>query len=180
MRATRLNYHQETNGARDDRKNVLKQIDEQNDKLRKARELMLTSRIDPEDYTLIKREIAVLLNKLEVKLTDFTVNPVRLNDFFIKAINIISNIPVLYQGADNEGKRAIIGSMFPEKLRFDGYQHRTIRINKVSKFISLIFSNLKYKKERARTDKSALPTRVIPIGLFSNHLLENLKFLAAC
>jgi hypothetical protein len=40
MRATRLNYYQETNGARDDRKNVLKQIDEQNDKLRKASELM--------------------------------------------------------------------------------------------------------------------------------------------
>jgi hypothetical protein len=52
--------------------------------------------------------------------------------FFIKAVNIMSNIPVLYQGADNEGKRAIIGSMFPEKLLFDGYQHRTTRINEVA------------------------------------------------
>lgn len=31
-----------------------------------------------------------------------------------KAIETISNIAVLYQGADNENKRAIVGSMYPE------------------------------------------------------------------
>ncbi len=71
----------------------------------------------------------------------------------------------MYQGADNEGKRAIIGSMFPEKLHFDGHQHRTNRINKVAECIYLISSSLRAKKERARTDKSALPTWVRPPGL---------------
>jgi len=98
-------------------------------------------------------------------LTDFVVNPVRLDDFLIKAVNIISNIPILYQGADNEWKMAIIGSMFPEKLHFDGYQHRTTRVNEVAEFIYLTSGNLQLVKRRARTDKSALPTWVRPPGL---------------
>jgi len=158
-------YNQETNGTKDDRKSVLRQIDEQNEKLRKARELMLTSRIEPEDYTLIKREIEVLVNKLEAKLTDFAVNPMRLDDFLVKAVDTMTNIVVLYQNSDNEGKRAIIGSMFPEKLHFDGHQHRTTRINEVASLISLISSNIQRVKRRARTEKSALPTWVRPPGL---------------
>jgi len=158
-------FNKETNGAQDNRKDVLKQIDEQNDKLRTARELMLTSRIAPEDYNLIKREIEIILNKLETKLTDCAVNPVRLDEFLHKAVDIISNIAILYQNADNEGKRAIIGSMFPGKLQFDGCQHRTTRINEVAEFIYLISSNLKGVKKGARTEKSALPTRVRPPGL---------------
>ena len=31
--------------------------------------------------------------------------------------------------ADNQDKRKIISSMFPENLTFDGAQHRTTRIN---------------------------------------------------
>ena len=105
------------------------------------------------------------MNKLEAKLTDFAVNPMRLDDFLVKAVDTMTNIAVLYQNSDNEGKRAIIGSMFPEKLHFDGHQHRTTRINEVASLISLISSNIQGVKRRARTEKSALPTWVRPPGL---------------
>jgi site-specific DNA recombinase len=158
-------YNNVTNGAKDGRKSVLMQIDDQNDRLRKARELMLTSKIDSEDYALIKKEIEVTLNKLEAKLTDFAQNPIRLDELLIKAVDIICGIVALYQNADNEGKRTIIGSMYPEKLHFDGHQHRTTRVNEVARCIQLISNSLQGKKRWARTEKSALPTWVRPPGL---------------
>ncbi|MCC8409067.1 recombinase family protein [Mucilaginibacter sp. UR6-1] len=156
---------QETNGVKDDRKNVLREIDEQNDRLRKARELMLTGKIDPEDYGLIKKETQVILNKLEAKITEQGENPLRIDILLPKAVETIASIHDLYQVADNETKRAIAGSMYPEKMHFDGEQHRTARTNEVAEAIYMISSWLRDKKRRASTDKSALPTWVRPPGL---------------
>lgn len=131
-------YNNEANESRDDRKTVLKQIDEQNEKLRKAREFMLTGKIDPEDYALIKKETQVTLNKLEAKVTEQGENPLKIDILLPKAIEMIANIYNLYQVFDSEGKRAIIGSMYLEKLHFDGEQHRTARVNVVAEAIYLI------------------------------------------
>lgn len=156
---------QETSGVRDDRKSLLRQIDEQNDRLRKARELMLSSKIDPEDYALIKNESQIVLNKLEAKLTEHAENPLKVDVLLPKAVEVITNIGNLYQLADSEAKRAIVGSMYPEKLHFDGQQHRTTRTNEVASSIYMISSWLKSKKRRASDEKSCLPTWVRPPGL---------------
>jgi hypothetical protein len=54
----------------------------------------------------------------------------------------MANISVWFQNADNERKRTIIDSMYPEKLSFDGEVHRTTRLNEVVEKISLISSTL--------------------------------------
>jgi site-specific DNA recombinase len=157
--------NQETSGIKDSRKEIMNQIDVQNDRLKKARELMLSSKIEPDDYVLIKRETEINISRLEAKLTEFMDNPIRVEDFIPKAVNVISNIADCYQQADNEEKRAIIGSMYPEKLHFDGQQHRTTRINEMVEVTYLISSALQGKKRKARTEKSVLPTWVRPPGL---------------
>jgi hypothetical protein len=43
----------------------------------------------------------------------------------------------LYEKADNKMKREIIGSIYPEKLVFDGFHYRTARLNEA---VSLIYS----------------------------------------
>ncbi|QJD98436.1 recombinase family protein [Mucilaginibacter robiniae] len=157
--------NQATSGTKNERKSILDQIDEQNGRLRKARELMLSSKIDPEDYALIKKETEVILNRLEAKLTEYAENPVKIDELIPKAVAVISNIRILYQNADSETKRAIVGSMYPEKLHFDGHQHRTTRINEIAEFTYMISSRLRDKKRWARTEDSALPIWVRPPGL---------------
>jgi len=134
--------NQETSGSKDIRKDILNQIDLQNERLKKGRELMLSSKIDPEDYSLIKKETEVDLSKLEAKMSEFIDNPFRIEEFIPKAVNVISNIADWYQRADSEGKSAIIGSMYPEKLHFDRQQHRNTRINEMSEVTYLISSAL--------------------------------------
>jgi hypothetical protein len=70
---------------------------------------------------------------------------------------MIANIHDLYQVFDREGKRAIIGSMYPEKLHFDGEQHRTARVNVVADAIYLISSTLRGKKEGQELKNQSCP-----------------------
>ena len=54
-----------------------------------------------------------------------------------KAVATLSCLDKLYEKANNKTKREIIGSIFPEKLVFDGMHYRTARVNEA---VSLIYS----------------------------------------
>ena len=58
----------------------------------------------------------------------------------------LENIGSLYQEGYIETKRAIIGSIFPEKLEFDGFNYRTTRMNSIASHILLINKGLCKKK----------------------------------
>lgn len=68
--------------------------------------------------------------------------------------------------------------MFPEKLSFDGAQHRTTRVNEIASTIFLISNNLQGKKKWANGEKSRLPTRVGHDGHFSKYFLRDLQLMA--
>jgi hypothetical protein len=47
-----------------------------------------------------------------------------------KAITTVSSFDMLYEYPDNRGEREIIGSKYPEKFVFDGFQFRAPRMSK--------------------------------------------------
>jgi len=55
-------------------------------------------------------------------------------------------LDVLYENATIKEKRDIIGSIYPEKLTFDGFQHRTTRINAAASLIYFIDNESQGKK----------------------------------
>ena len=74
---------------------------------------------------------------------------------------------LLYKNGEIGLKREIIGSIFPEKLSFDGEQHRTTRVNEVVSLICLTSSELERKKSGQTSSK-----RIYPLGwamMGSNH-----------
>ncbi len=52
-----------------------------------------------------------------------------------KAIANLTSLDKLYENANNEAKREIIGSIYPEKLTFDGFHYRTARLNEAVRLI---------------------------------------------
>ncbi len=52
-----------------------------------------------------------------------------------QAISKLSSLDELYEKADNKEKREIIGSIYPEKLTFDGFHYRTSRLNEAVELI---------------------------------------------
>lgn len=70
-------------------------------------------------------------------------------------INLISNLGKIFQSAACEVKSKLLGSMFPEKLLFDGKNYRT---HSFSGMLNLIFKETKYlqgnKKESDSKNRS--------------------------
>ena len=96
-----------------------------------------------------------------------------------KAVATLSCLDKLYEKANNKPKREIIGSIFPEKLVFDGLHYRTARLNEaVSLIYSLdkAFSENKNEQNIENFELSSLVTQTVQ---FSNHFIPDLKRLAS-
>lgn len=130
------------------KKEISDQIDELNSKMSKARDMLLLGKIDDEDYKIIKSESKEKIDWLENELSRHLAESkeVNINVRLEKALMAITNISSMYQNADIELKRFIIGSIYPEKLEFDGNTYRTIRRNVIAEYIFKINRELRNKK----------------------------------
>ena len=71
---------------------------------------------------------------------------------------------MLYEKADNKGKREIIGSIYPEKLVFDGFQYRTARLNEAVELIYSLDKGFSQNKNGQTESFFDLPTFVPKTG----------------
>jgi site-specific DNA recombinase len=95
-----------------------------------------------------------------------------------KAITKLSSLDELYEKADNKEKREIIGSIYPEKLVFDGFNYRTARLNEAVELIYKLgdgFSENQNGQTGSNFDLSTLVHRGVQ---FSNHFIPDLTRLA--
>ena len=97
---------------------------------------------------------------VELKQTD---SP--LDQHFQFGLSMMKDINYYYNNADIPTKQRIVGSIFPEKLIFDGESYRTTKVNS---FISLISSksvNWNGHKTKQVTIDSDLSNMAPPLGL---------------
>lgn len=110
-------------------------------RIRTARELLLKGDLDGADYKTVKIECEEQVGRLEIKLFDVSSPKINIENQLENAVNVLLNLDLLYKNGGIALKREIIGSIFPEKLSFDGEQHRTTRVNEAASIIYLISSN---------------------------------------
>src|SRR5690606_22073465 len=107
--------------------------------------------MDDEEFVELKKEYKQKIEKLEEQLSKNNTSDPSEQDIqrkLNKALDIVQNISSLYTNGDIEKKRTLIGSIFPEKLEFDGTQYRTARINSV--FASIFHINNELHKNKNR------------------------------
>ncbi len=122
---------QQQNGS----KQLVDEMNKINERLNKARQLLLSEDIDAIDYRTIKVECEDKLMRLEAKLAETTTNAsttIGIDKLIDKAVSNLSQLDIIYTDANVITKREIIGSIYPEKLSFDGFQYRTFRINEAA------------------------------------------------
>lgn len=158
-------YASQSNGAKNEKKLLLQEIGEQNSRLAKARELLLAETIDAGDYRAIKTECERKTNLLEAKVSSCSPAQENIEGILDKALYNLSHIDERYENADIQGKRQIIGSMFPEKLVFEENSYRTARVNEAVQLIYAIDKAFSEKEKGQTGDFASLSQRVIPLGL---------------
>ncbi len=150
-----------------EQRQLSERIGKQNEKINKARELLLEGSIDSADYRAIKKECEDNLNRLEAKLTAMVSGRQAsgIDRLLDKAVSALSNLDKIYSDADTVKKREIIGSIYPEKLCFDGEQYRTPRVNEAVRLIYLTSSELQKTKNRKSSDVSRFSGMVVHTGI---------------
>jgi site-specific DNA recombinase len=161
------NYKKFVGISVDKRKTIVEEIEKFNLKLSKAREYLFAEKIDADDYKITKIECKERIEELEEELTRQMAEEKNSNirnrlDIALKALTQLS---LLYKNGDIETKRSVIGSIYPEKLEFDGSIYRTQRINVIANAIFLINSNLQNKKSRTNESFSHLSGLVAKTGV---------------
>nr|WP_232324757.1 recombinase family protein [Pedobacter cryoconitis] len=75
------------------------------------------------------------------------------------AVENLKNLSEFYINTDSDIKRAIVGSVYPEKWVFDGELHRTPEVNEAAQLIFQINKKLGHKKTGAKSLKDFTPVR---------------------
>lgn len=144
----------------------------------KALELLMADAMEADDYKTIKRDCEQKTFILEEKIAAFT-SAADLQPLIDKSLSVLENVDQVYSSSNTLAKRNIIGSMFPDKLQFDGEHYRTTRINEAVRIIYNIgaaFNKIKMAQVKQLSD---LCHEVNPLVHFSNLFFSDLKKLAA-
>ena len=171
-------FKAKTKMQREDVKQVSDALDKANSELANARKLLLTSEIEASDYKSIKAEYEMKIKGLESRLIEFSKESNNIEPLLNKAVATLSSLDKLYENANNEGKREIIGSIYPEKLTFDGFHYRTARLNEAVELIYSLGKSFSENKTGQTDTISDLSSEVTWIVQFSNHFIPDLTKLA--
>lgn len=131
------------------------------EKIRKTQDLYIDGEIEKEDYKQItlryKSQLENLADNKAIKKKDFN----ELTELLSWAFGFTSNLSKTFDNANHEGKRLLIGSIFPEKFTFENNRVRTNVIGKPYSLIcsdSKAFERLKKKDLLEKSNKSCVVT----------------------
>lgn len=159
------NYKNFINDPLKEKKKISDEIDILNNKLSFARNKFLSEIIDDDEYLEIKRECKEQITKLEENINKSSVPQItNINKLLEQALETLQNIGKHYQEGEIEVKRAIIGSIFPEKLEFDGKHYRTARINSIAHHIFQVNNELDGVKKKRNDQNDHFSLNVDPQG----------------
>lgn len=143
-------------GAKDETAKLLKlnkQIDNVRLKIQKVQDLFIDGELDKADYNQImvrlKSESSELNSQITIKQND--VDYAELDSYLTWGFGFTKNLQKHYVSASTEGKRLIIGSIFPEKFTFE---NNKVRTNKIDDTFKLLCNNSKGFKRIKKRDNS--------------------------
>ncbi|GGH25144.1 integrase [Sphingobacterium alkalisoli] len=157
-------FKTENHMVQKERRRLIEEMDVCNKRLSNARILRVEGELDEGDFNALKEDINAKMNSIEATLGRLSGKSREINEIIEESLNQIAEINKFYETSTLERKRNIIGSMFPEKLVFDGTRHRTARINRGVELIYLKSNKLEGKKNGTNQCFSDLSHEVIPLG----------------
>ena len=149
------------------RKQYIDRITASNNKITKARELLLNDDIEAADFRAVKMEAEREIVVLESKISDLRSNNTSVGEIeriLDSALIKLTSLDRMYSKSDRLAKRKLIGSIYPEKFTFDELIVRTAKQSELFKFIYLINSKLFGNKKGTNDMISRLSQEVIPLG----------------
>ncbi len=146
-------------------------------RLSRAQDMLLSGEIAPDDYRDIKTNYTEKLNRAQVKLDTLAIQPTSIDNLLKEGLDNLFQLDKIYESGSMEVKRQVIGSMYPEKLSFDGDHLRTTRINEAVRIIYTMSKDLAEKEKGQSGNISTLSFQVEVRGFepLSKHIRQKLS-----
>ena len=133
--------------------------------------------IDSMDDKLANNDIGIdtfnrIIGKLEKRLLDLRAEKEELgktstpiSSYLDSSLSLLSNLSSLYENSGYDNKRALIGSIFPEKIRLSKSKCRTTELNQVVELLCRNNGSFESKKKGTNSENSDLSPSVLEAGL---------------
>ena len=138
-------FNNKTKAQKSERANIIGEIDALNKRYQNALLKNADGEMADDDFKEVKKLAKGKIEVLERRLNDLASTGTEIKDLVASALKKVANIDRRYENGNVEEKRAIIGSIFPDFLVFDGTQHRTTKINYS---VALIYQNNNELKQK--------------------------------
>lgn len=125
------------------------------DKLVRLQDLYIEGNIDKSEYKIAKERYDKIHQELKSNEVDLE-DKKRVVEIYDSVLMKLESIENLYNESDTEGKRIIIGSIFPKKFQFENKKIRTVDLNPLFSAISSINSLSQRTKKRTNSKKMNL------------------------
>ncbi len=133
-----------------------------NERLAKARNLLLDGAFSQKEYLQMKAELSVKIDELELELSDAKLFVSDMSNYIRKGLMLVKNIDKVYQEADVILKQRIIRSIFKENLTFENNEVRTGNLNSVIQLIRKPINGSEGDKIKTEEKNSPLSRQVAP------------------
>jgi hypothetical protein len=155
------------------KKESLQKVIETNTKrLERLQDLFVDGEISHSDFTKATNRYSKAKKEAESELAEIGKENLQYKSWLKKGVNALSDLSKHYKNGTLLDKQSLLGSIFPEKLEFDGEKCRTTRLNDVLRFILQIDKGLGNKKRGQFSNNLGLSSLVDLSVLISNYLIE--------
>jgi site-specific DNA recombinase len=157
-------YREHTGLIINEKKKSLEQIAVYEKKLTVARNLLVTEKIDAEDYHLMKIEYNAVISKLEKEIGNVDDDRENIEYLTNTGLENLLKLGDAFDGGTLADSREIIGLIFPENFTFSENKIRTARVNEIINCIYLVNNRLRAKKNGTKDDIFLLSRVVTSTG----------------
>jgi hypothetical protein len=171
-------YREHTGLVVNEKKKSLEQIAIYEKKLSVARDLLVTEKIDAEDYNLMKIEYNAVISNLEKEIGNVEDDRATIEHLTTTGLENLIKLGEAFDSATLADSREIIGLIFSENFTFQEKKIRTTRINEMVNCIYLVNNRLRAKKNGTKDDIFLLSRVVTSKIQITNHFMNDLKKLA--
>ncbi|MGN2375578.1 recombinase family protein [Sphingobacterium spiritivorum] len=169
LEAISRGYLEQANKVQFEKKEILLQIKEYEERLSHTRDLLATRQIDASDYRDIKSQYTEKISTLESQLTRLNHDVDNVQNLINKGISKVIELKMALNSGSLSEIRSEVGSIYPEKIVFEGSKVRTARRNDFIRHINLINKKLIENKNGTKIDFSTLSRQVGVAGRICAH-----------
>ena len=141
LEAISRRYLEQANEVQFEKKEILLQIKGYEERLSHTRDLLATRQIDASDYRDMKSQYTEKISTLESRLTKLNHDVDNVQNLINKGISKVIELKMALNSGSLSEIRSEFGSIYPEKIVFEGSKVRTARRNDFIRIL-MINSNL--------------------------------------